>query len=484
MNMPSVTQEYSTTENTKNLSNCNWQFITPIRHYLLMTWNNRIVWSEGMFLQPQHFQQHDRYLWHRETLRARALNAFAWGFTKLIIDENALAIGKIGIIEAEGLLPDGTTFQIPNEDAAPILLDLSTDTRDEVVYLCLHITRPGVIDSDSENPSTNIPVRHRASEVVISDHNASESRTAPVQIGRLNFMLRTRVDRADESLACMGVVKVTERRSDGKVVLDRGFIPPTLHVNSSLNLRSFVREVGGLMAQRGIALSSRLAQPGYRGVSDVTDFLMLQVINQYESFVTHLESIQALHPERLYSELLQIAGGLATFRESRRPPKFPAYDHNDLQACFNAVMNDIRLSLSMVMEQNAFQIELQERKYGIRVSIIEDVNLLRTATFVLAVNAQMPQDALRARFPTQLKVGPVDKIRELVNLHLPGVTVSPMPVAPRQLPYHAGFTYFEMNTRGNEFWRQLESNGGGLAMHVAGEFPGLEMEFWAIRRLD
>ena len=26
-----------------------------------MTWHNKVVWTEGMFLQPQHFQQHDRY---------------------------------------------------------------------------------------------------------------------------------------------------------------------------------------------------------------------------------------------------------------------------------------------------------------------------------------------------------------------------------------------------------------------------------------
>jgi type VI secretion system protein ImpJ len=29
-------------------------------------------------------------------------------------------------------------------------------------------------------------------------------------------------------------------------------------------------------------------------------------------------------------------------------------------------------------------------------------------------------------------------------------------------------------------WRQLESSGG-LAMHIAGDFPGLELEFWSIR---
>ena len=132
------------------------------------------------------------------------------------------------------------------------------------------------------------------------------------------------------------------------------------------------------------------------------------------------------------------------------------------------------------MEQTAIPIDLQERKFGMRVAIIPDVELLRAAVFVLAVNAQMPGEALRQRFPTQVKIGPAERIRDLVNLQLPGVTLRALPVAPRQIPYHAGYTYFELETRGNELWKQLESSGG-LAMHIAGEFPGLALEFWAIR---
>ena len=128
----------------------------------------------------------------------------------------------------------------------------------------------------------------------------------------------------------------------------------------------------------------------------------------------------------------------------------------------------------------AIPIELQTRQYGIRVGLIPDVELQRTASFVLAVGAQMPADALRVRFPTQVKIGPVERIRDLVNLQLPGVTLRALPVAPRQIPYHAGFTYFELETRGSDLWRQLETSGG-LALHVAGDFPGLALEFWAIR---
>jgi len=39
--------------------------------------------------------------------------------------------------------------------------------------------------------------------------------------------------------------------------------------------------------------------------------------------------------------------------------------------------------------------------------------------------------------------------------------------------------YFELDQT-HELWGQLTSSGG-VAMHVAGEFPGLTLEFWAIR---
>jgi type VI secretion system protein ImpJ len=187
-----------------------------------------------------------------------------------------------------------------------------------------------------------------------------------------------------------------------------------------------------------------------------------------------------LHPKDLYFHAAALAGELSTFRERRRPAPLPPYQHDDPARCFRPLMDDLRQSLSMVMEQTAIPIELQDRKHGIRVAIVPDVELQRSAQFVLAVASQLPGDALRARFPTQVKIGTVERIRDLVNLQLPGVALRPLPVAPRQIPYHAGYTYFELETRGDPMWKQLESSGG-LALHIAGDFPGLELEFWAVR---
>ena len=175
-----------------------------------------------------------------------------------------------------------------------------------------------------------------------------------------------------------------------------------------------------------------------------------------------------------------LAGDFTTFtRDSRRPGDYPAYKHDDLAGCFTPLMNDLRRSLSMVLEQNAFQIELLERAYGVRVAVIADKELIKSAVFVLAVNSELPGEQVRKQFPTQVKIGPVEKIRDLVNLHLPGVGLRPLPVAPRQIPYHAGNNYFELDTS-SEFWRGLDRSGG-LAMHIAGDWPGLKLEFWAIR---
>jgi type VI secretion system protein ImpJ len=190
--------------------------------------------------------------------------------------------------------------------------------------------------------------------------------------------------------------------------------------------------------------------------------------------------LRTLHPERLYAELLALAGDIRTFTsQSRRPAEYPTYNHDDLASCFQPLMADLRHSLSMVLEQNAFQIELLERAYGVRVAVIANQELIKTATFVLAVAADLAGEQVRKQFPSQVKIGPVEKIRDLVNLHLPGVGLRPLPVAPRQIPYHAGNNYFELDTH-SEFWRGLERSGG-LAIHIAGDFPGLKLEFWAIR---
>lgn len=444
-----------------------------------MTWYNKVVWTEGMFLQPQHFQQHDRYLEYQLRQRLAATVGYPWGFVAVAIDEAALALGKLALNSAQGILPDGTAFSVPGNDAAPAALDVPADARNERVVLAVALQRPGIVESDAEQSAGSMGPRFQVAEIGVGDSNTNVDRDASVQVGRLNLKLMLERD-AGEGFATLGVARIVERRADNKLVVDAQYIPPMLHAQGHPILDGYLRELCGLLHQRGEALAARIAQPGRGGVAEIADFLLLEAVNRSEPLLMQLQQRSVLHPESFYAACLSLAGDLATFRDKRRPPAFPEYLHDDQARCFRPVIEDLRQSLSMVMEQTAIPIELQDRKYGIRVAIVADTDLQRNAMFVLAVAAQIPGEALRARFPTQVKIGPVERIRDLVNLQLPGVGLRPLPVAPRQIPYHAGFNYFELETRNNELWKQLETSGG-LAMHIAGEFPGLELEFWAIR---
>lgn len=84
-----------------------------------MSAHNRVVWSEGLFLQPQHFQQQDRYLERYVESRCQALIPYSWGFTEVEIERDFLKIGKFGLRRAMGVFPDGTPIRMPDDDPLP-----------------------------------------------------------------------------------------------------------------------------------------------------------------------------------------------------------------------------------------------------------------------------------------------------------------------------------------------------------------------------
>ena len=444
-----------------------------------MNSRKKVVWTEGMFLRPQHFQQQERYLEFFAHQRGLAAEPFFWGLRELRVDVAALALGKFSLLSASGLFPDGTPFSFPAQSAPPLALHFKEGAVDQLVYLALPLHRPGTEEVSFEDSPTSL-ARYTVIDALIRDGNSIAGEPVDLQLALPRARLVMEKDLLDGWLG-IGVARVIECRSDRQLVLDNDYIPPSVACAASAPLVSLLNELHGLVSQRADALAVRLSMPGRGGVSEVAEFLLLQMLNRTQQQFAHLISSPILHPERLYLVLLQTAGELTTFMDgSRRPPQWPGYLHDDLRSCLAPLVLQLRRGLSSVLEQNAVQIDLQARNYGVRVGQVNDAELLRSAQFVLAVHASTPPDQLRQQFPSQIKIGPVDKIRDLVNLQLPGVSLRLLPVAPRQIPYHAGYHYFEMDTS-VELWKQLQTSGA-LAMHVAGEFPDLELECWAIRR--
>jgi type VI secretion system protein ImpJ len=445
-----------------------------------MVWHDKVVWQEGMFLRAQHFQQQDRHTEHLLQARAAPLRPHPWGITELSIDRDLLAAGRFALSGAAGVMEDGTPFSLPGTADAPQPLDLPEGTRNAVVYLALPLRQAGSPEvAMTESGPEAMRARYSLRSFEAFDTHSDSTVAAELSIGRLRmrYMLETE-ERA--GYACLGLARIVEVQADRRVLLDERFIPPCLRISAAPVLANLAAELVGMLGQRGEALAARLGQPGARGVADVADFLLLQTVNRWQPLIAHWADAGHVHPESLFAALVQMAGELATFTApDKRATAYPAYRHDDLQRSFAPVIADLRRSLSAVLETSAVSIPLQERKFGVHVGPIADRNLLRAGQFVLTVSADLPGEQLRRLFPNQVKIGAVEHIRELVNVALPGIAVRPLPVAPRQIPFHAGAAYFELD-RGSPHWQQMQTSGG-FAIHVSGEFPNLRMELWAIR---
>lgn len=443
-----------------------------------MSAHSKIVWSEGLFLRPQHLQQQDRYLERYVESRCHALRSHTWGVVEIEIERDLLAIGKLGLRRAAGVFPDGTPFRMPEDEPLPTPLDIDPKLRDQVIHLAVPLRKPGALDA-ARGPARDGLVRHAVSELEVRDNTASSASMALLEVARLQTRLLPENEPA-EDYARIPIAHVIECRADKQVVLDDRFIPTVLDARASVRLATFMTELLGLLQQRGEALAGRVSATGRAASAEIADFLMLQVINRYEPLVAHLADAGLVHPEDFYRLCITAAGELATFTtSSKRRPVLARYRHERLRESFEPAMAALRAALSAVLEQSAIPIPLEAKRFGIHVAAVADRTLFTSAVFILAARADMPGEELRRGFPQQLKIGPVEKIRDLVNLQLPGVPVHAVPVAPRQIPYHAGFVYFELD-QSHELWQQLKTSGG-VAVHVGGEYPGLAMEFWAIR---
>jgi type VI secretion system protein ImpJ len=440
----------------------------------------RVVWSEGLFLRPHHFQQQERFFEALLDARLRPLLEAGYGFVRLELDSALLLQGKIRIAAANGVFQDGTPFDVPSEAVVVDVFDVPENVRNATVYLAAALQRSGVKSVSLDAPAQGgRRTRFSAVDAQVADCVVGIDSEAELKVGALRLTLGLEAS-LDGSLTALAVARVIERRADGRLELDPTFIPPVLHYGVSARLRSWIEELHGVVKQRGDALAARIGAPGSKGVADFVDFLLLLACNRYEPVLARLRESSPVHPLGLYTELLRLAGECATYgRETRRPPAFLAYSHTNLNDCFAPVVEEIRRAMVAVVDQRVVPIPVRDMTKGLYRADIPDPQLFKSAYFVLAAAANMPTETLRSRLPTMTRIGPPDKIREMVMSQVPGIRIEALAVAPRQLPFLANYCYFKLDTT-SEYWPALEV-ARSMALYVAGDPPGLELQMWAIR---
>ena len=80
----------------------------------------RVVWTEGMLMCPQHLQQQDLFLEATLGARLAAASPYTWGVVAMGIDEGELKSGSLKLTEFAGVLAGGLAIEYaPGEAGGP-----------------------------------------------------------------------------------------------------------------------------------------------------------------------------------------------------------------------------------------------------------------------------------------------------------------------------------------------------------------------------
>jgi len=433
-------------------------------------------------MRPQLFQQQERYLEHYAHKRAAPLSPFFFGFSHYSIDSDALSLGKIIVKTASGVFADGTPFDAPDHSPPPAPFAVGPEHVGETIFVAVPVRTPNGEETTFEPTPTTL-ARQIVFDTDLRDSNSIGRGPQTVQLSHLRLRLLAEKELTDAWLG-LALTRVTALRADGGVELDATLVPPVCGYGASGLISSWLARIHDLTRMRANALAQRLTgADGEAGtVAEVSDYLLLQTLNRYEPLLGHLRNVPATSPADLYVLLLGMAGELSTYvrTDTRRPlDSHPAYLHAAPHVCLKPLIDDTHRLLNAVLVRSAQAIALSEPRYGVRSAAVDPSDLESFSAVVLAVSAQMPADALAQQFAAQAKLGPSGRLPELVRSHLRGIALEVLPVPPRQIPFSAGYVYFALS-RDGALWEEVARHGG-IALHVAGEFPALKLQLWGVR---
>ena len=435
-----------------------------------------VIWTKGALLNPQHLQVQDRFLESSLEFQLDVLAFRPWGFSRLRIDQEALAGGAVSILEAAGIFPDGLLFDVPVSDAGPANRPLSDafDPDQESIEVFLAVPNYRELGINVSN-RRDAGARFRAEFALVRDENTGLSEK-PVQVARKNLRILFEGE-AQEGNAVLRVARV-RRTPAGLYQLDPRHVPPLLDIAASDYLTAIARRLVEILSARSSSLSGTRRQKNQSladfTASDIASFWLLYTINSHFPVFRHLFETSGGHPETLFSAMLALAGCLTTFSLTIHPRDLPPYDHNDLGGCFSALDEKLRLLLETVVPSNFVSLPLKLTQPSIYATALADDKYLANTRMYLAITAEMSQADLISKTPYLIKICSASHIEHLVRQALPGVALTHVAVPPSSIPVKLAYQYFSLSQSGPA-WDAV-GRARNLAAYIPAEFPNVQAE--------
>ncbi|MBD3242533.1 MAG: type VI secretion system baseplate subunit TssK [Chitinivibrionales bacterium] len=444
----------------------------------------KVVWKEGMFLEPQHFQQAERHLLDILAHRLAAHVPYGYGVTQMQLDDDAVVNGRIVISRCSGVLPDGTVFDCPDSDPPPPDRSFAEHFGPRQQHLDVYLALPALAEGGANvsGPDTvgSGPARYTANTIAVAD-DALGLGTKEIEIGTKNLTVRF----GDESLDGFSALRVARlvRTPNGDPVFDKKHIAPCLRLGASPWIIESLRGVLELLHARITSLSQARRQRGGGAATfdsrDETSYRMLQVLNASVPLLMHHHESGQSHPRELFLALVQLCGSLCTFSADYDAAELGRYDHDSLASVFERLFAVVRAVLGADFGASCLRFDLEPAGPAMYGATVGDRRLFDEARFFLGVKADVPEKDLVLQVLQRAKMSSRERLDVLIASAMPGLQLVHVPRPPERLAAKPSYVYFALGQRGDT-WNGIKGSGSP-ALYFPNEYEGLHMELLALR---
>ena len=449
-----------------------------------MKYLSRVVWSEGMYLGPHHFQAQSRYFEDSSRFATSSLWFEPWGLIAAQLDAEALKNGTVSLLHARGMFPDGLLFHMPESDPLPAtrnIADLFPPARDAVtVMLAVPPRRPGGVNTLLDTAEEDAAARYRIDARAYFDETTGGDEK-PVDMGRKNIRLLFDTETIGEQIV-LPIARVT-RDGAGHFVFDEAFIPAAVELSASARLMSLLGRLIDILEEKSsrFSLSSGSGKPkswAEFSTREVANFWLLHTVNSALGPLRHLYLTKRGHPEQLFTEMLRLGGALCTFGYESHPRTLPLYQHKDLDKCFGELDQHIRVHLETIVPTQYLEIALTKRAEFFYEAVVSDQRVLDKARWIVGIRSRVSEPDLIARTPHLVKLCSKEFIPQLVRRALPGMELTHLPVPPSAIPVKADFHYFGVS-RGGPCWDHIVKTRQ-IGLYIPGDLPDPSIELLVV----
>ena len=439
---------------------------------------SRVVWAEGMYLAPQHFQAQNRFF--EETVQFATANLWrdAWGLAACQLDADALRNGTVSVLHARGMFQDGLPFDIPECDPRPspfnIVEHFLPATDSLTVALAIPRWVPGQQTCDLD-PMPSGTSRYISTVEMVHDENTGLD-AKPVQMGRKNIRLVV-LPSEEENLTTLPIARIMRDQS-GHFVYDPTHVSPCLSLSASPRLTSLLQRLVEILEEKSAVVTQEQHSGGkfQTGMSarQVAQFWFLHAINSSLTPLRHILLAKHRHPEELFREMSRLAGALCTFSLDSSPRSLPTYNHYDPGPGFAQLEQHIIQHLEIIVPSQAVVIPLKAAARYFYEGEIRDQRCLGPSRWMLGIRAPVGEADLISKTLQLVKVCSAQFVPELVKRALPGLTLIHTQVPPAAVAAKVDSQYF-MITRNGPCWEHIMRTRN-VGVYVPGELPSPEIE--------